>query len=67
MLNSVDEVVDAVGGTTAAAKLARVGLSAVSNWRANGKIPAEYFWLFEAELPGKMPAHLFGFKRETAV
>jgi hypothetical protein len=50
MLKSVDAVIDALGGTAAAASLAgRVG-SAASNWRATGRIPAEFFLIFAAEL-----------------
>jgi hypothetical protein len=43
MLKSVDEVVEALGGTVAVASLAEVGKQAVSNWRARGVIPSEYF------------------------
>lgn len=36
----VSELIDALGGTTETAKIAGVGKSAVSNWRAAEKIPA---------------------------
>jgi len=45
MLLSVDDVIRAVGGTKAIAKLTSVGTSAVSNWRADGLIPAAKFML----------------------
>lgn len=43
MLTSVDAVIDELGGTGAAAEIAGVRPSAVSNWRAKGLIPPEYF------------------------
>ena len=46
MLSTVDAVIDAVGGTAAAAGLAGVGLSAVSNWRSRNRIPSEKFMIF---------------------
>lgn len=69
MLRSVEELVDALGGTGATADIAGVGASAVSNWRAFGKIPAEYFWIFReaAEDRGiRFDRRVFGFKREVA-
>jgi hypothetical protein len=51
MLNSVAEVIDAVGGPIAACNL--VGIksgSAPSNWKARGKIPSEHFLVFTAAL-----------------
>ena len=50
MLKSVDEVVEAVGGNAAVASLAGVKASAVSNWKARGSIPAEYFLIFSGFL-----------------
>lgn len=43
MLCSVDEVIEALGGTTAAASVAGVSAPAVSNWRERSAIPPEYF------------------------
>jgi DNA-binding transcriptional regulator YdaS (Cro superfamily) len=43
MLNTVDEVVEALGGTAAVAALTGVTAPAVSNWRERGAIPSEYF------------------------
>lgn len=50
MLDTVDEVVDAVGGTFGAAKLAGVSPSGVSNWRARGRIPADKSMIFAEAL-----------------
>lgn len=47
VLNSVAEIVEAVGGPAAAAALAGVETtSAVSNWKARGQIPPEHFFAF---------------------
>lgn len=46
MLSTVDEVIEAVGGTAAAARLAGVGAPAVSNWRSRGRIASEKFMIF---------------------
>lgn len=43
MVRTVEELVDALGGTVATATLAGVGKTAVSNWKARGSIPAENF------------------------
>lgn len=68
MIESVDAVIDAVGGTSAASRLAGVGLSAVSNWKSRGRIPAEKFKIFERAL-ARLGTHadpkLFGFDVET--
>jgi hypothetical protein len=69
MLRSVEELVDALGGSAAAAELAGVGASAVSNWKTNGVIPAEYFLIFSAECARReirFDRRVFGFKREVA-
>ena len=50
MLNSVDGVVEALGGTGATASLAGVVPSAVSNWIKRGEFPAEYFVVFRDAL-----------------
>jgi hypothetical protein len=43
MLNTVDGVIDALGGTGAVAKLTKRRDSAVSNWRTVGTIPPKTF------------------------
>ena len=50
MLNTVDSIIEALGGTAEAAKLAHVGPSAVSNWKARGRIPSEQYSVFAAAL-----------------
>lgn len=68
MLNSIDAVIEAVGGATAAAALAGVSVPAVSNWKARGRIPPEKFFLFERELANRMmraDRTLFGFDAEV--
>jgi hypothetical protein len=65
MLKSVEDIVDALGGTVAVATLAAVGPSTVSNWKARGGIPPENFMKLSAALERRRlqadPA-LFGFK-----
>lgn len=69
MLTTVDDVVKKLGGPTAVASLTGVGLSAVSNWKSRGRIPAEKFLIFDRALSNlKSSAHpdLFGFETEEA-
>lgn len=49
-LLTVSEIVDAVGGRSAAAELGGVNGNAVSNWKARGRIPAELFMVFAGAL-----------------
>lgn len=65
MLNSVDDVIEALGGTGATASLAGVGASAVSMWSKRGEFPAEYFVLFRdalAALGKQVDPSVFRFK-----
>lgn len=69
MLETVDQVIKALGGTFKAAAVANVGPSAVSNWKSRGRIPSDRFLLISAALErdGKKPApELFGFAGEVA-
>lgn len=50
ILETVDEVIDAVGGTADAAKIAGVKPPGVSNWRARGRIPADKSMIFAEAL-----------------
>lgn len=43
MLKTVDEIVEALGGTSAAASAAGMEPSAVSMWKVRGKIPSNRF------------------------
>ena len=66
LLTSVESVIDALGGSAAAQRLAGVGGPAVSNWKARGRLPAELFLVFSEEL-GKSDTtadpSLFGLKQ----
>jgi hypothetical protein len=65
MIRSVDELVSELGGNKAVAEIASVGLSAVSNWRTRGFIPADKFLLFEQELAKRnmvADREIFGFE-----
>jgi DNA-binding transcriptional regulator YdaS (Cro superfamily) len=47
MLYSVAEIIDAVGGPSAACELAGIkSANAPSNWKARRKIPSEHFLVF---------------------
>jgi len=68
MLRTVDSVIDAVGGPSAAAALAGVSLPAVSNWKSRGKISAGKFVLFRdalAAIGEQAEPSVFGFKVEA--
>ena len=65
MLETVDAVVDALGGTQKTAEWASVGPSAVSNWLSRKQIPSDKFWTITGALgaAGKTVAPaVFGFK-----
>lgn len=69
MLSTVDEVIEAVGGTAAAAGIAGVSPPAVSNWRGRGRIPSEKFMIFAAALRGlgkEASPDVFGMDRTEA-
>ena len=71
MIQSIEEIVDLLGGTVAAGKLCGLGPPAVSLWKSRGSIPPEhYFTITEAlEAAGKpSPSkHLFGFSEKPPV
>ena len=50
VLKTVEAIIEALGGSSAAAELAGVGMSAVSNWKSRGTIPAELFVVFSRVL-----------------
>ena len=50
MLTSVEQVIDAIGGNAAAADLAGVGETAVSNWKERKRIPPRLFPAFSKVL-----------------
>lgn len=53
MLDSVDDVIEALGGPAAAAALTHVGAPAVSNWRARGRISRSKVFLIRDALAAK--------------
>lgn len=62
-LDNVDAVIDAVGGTAAAARLTSKKLQHISNWRSEGRIAHSTFLLFKDELRKrrlKAPPALWG-------
>lgn len=65
MLTTVDDVIEALGGTAAAAGLTGVTPPAVSNWRERGKIATDKFPLIREALAAKgkeASLSVFGFK-----
>jgi hypothetical protein len=50
MLNSVDDIIKALGGPTATAAILGVYPSALSNWKDRGGIPLSNFLLLEKAL-----------------
>mgnify|MGYP006267170909 CR=1 FL=1 len=59
-LQSVSEVIHALGGTKAAAHICGVGVNAVSNWRVRGAFPAHTFPRISSELLKRGAAAKFG-------
>jgi hypothetical protein len=53
MLNSIPEIIEAIGGNDAVAKVTGVSRSAVSNWRLRGMIPAQHWLSIAGELSSK--------------
>jgi hypothetical protein len=65
MLDSVDDVVEALGGPAKAAALCGVGASAVSNWSKRGRISKGGFLVVRdalADLGLEASPVVFGFK-----
>lgn len=61
-LTTAAAVIDAVGGTGAAARLANASVASVSNWRRLGQLPPRTFLIFRnalAELGATAPAALW--------
>lgn len=51
-LNTVDDVVDALGGTFAVARMTGRSPQAVSNARSKGELPAEWHFVMSEALKG---------------
>jgi hypothetical protein len=66
-LNSVRDVVKALGGSKAAAELCGVSTNAVSNWRSWNRLPAHTFPIVSRELLNRgltAEISLFNFDRK---
>ena len=64
-LTTADGVIDAVGGTAAAATLTGSSQQSVSNWRSNGRLAPPTFLIFIAELASRgmtAPPSLWGIR-----
>lgn len=62
VFETVDQVINTVGGTAAAARLVRASPASVSNWRAAGRLPSRTFLIFRealAALGATAPAALW--------
>jgi hypothetical protein len=69
MLNSVDEVVKALGGNAAVASLTGVTIPAVHNWLKRGRISQGRFMIIRDELASsgqEAAPSVFGFKEAVA-
>jgi hypothetical protein len=65
MLTSVEQVIDALGGTTAAANLLDLDVSTVSTWKSRGAIPSHQFLRVSEELERRgleFDRHAFSFR-----
>lgn len=69
MIENIDEIIEALGGTVATGKICGLNPPAVSMWKTRAGIPAEhYFTICDAlEAVGKpLPAkRLFGFPEKS--
>lgn len=64
MLETVDDVIEALGGSAAVASLLGFRTSAVSNWKERGRIPAGKFQLISEALEPRglrVALSVFGF------
>lgn len=62
-IKTVDDAIDALGGTSATARLMLKKPQHVSNWRAEKRIAAETFLMFKRELRSRRlsaPSSLWG-------
>lgn len=68
-IRTLDDLIDALGGTAAAASKAGVSPPAVSNWRSRGRVPPEHFLRLSDEvgkLGRRLDPSLFGFSPAEA-
>jgi hypothetical protein len=67
-LHTAGEVIDALGGTAATARLTGRNPQHVSNWRASGRLPADTFLILQAELRERekqAPPAIWGIKEPS--
>lgn len=69
MIDKIDNLIDAMGGTTAVAAMCDVSPAAVSMWRMRGGIPANKYLILSKEI-GKLSLNvdlrLFGFREKES-
>ena len=69
-IETTTEIIDALGGNVAVARLTSSTAKAVSNWRGFGKFPANTFLIIKAELMrlgASAPDHLWSMREPPAV
>jgi DNA-binding transcriptional regulator YdaS (Cro superfamily) len=69
MLKSVEDIIDALGGTAAAANLLGLSRPAISNWKHRRSIPPENFFAISGALAKKRlraDSAVFGFRESAA-
>ena len=65
MVNSVSELITALGGVSKVAALVGLRPSAVSNWKTEGFVPSRHFFEFTEELERRgfeVDPRVFGFR-----
>lgn len=69
-IETTTEIIDALGGNLAVARLTSSTAKAVSNWRGSGKFPSNTFLIIKAELMRSgmsAPDHLWSMREPPAV
>jgi|KBSMisStaDraftv2_1062788.scaffolds.fasta_scaffold171842_5 hypothetical protein len=67
---SVEDVIDALNGNVAVAEITSASLTAVYNWRAAGKFPADTYLLIQDELRARgrvAPDHLWPMRQPARI
>jgi len=67
---SVEDVIDALNGNVAVAEITSASLTAVYNWRAAGKFPADTYLLIQDELRARgrvAPDHLWPMRQPATI
>ena len=69
-ITSVEDVIDALGGNVMVAEITSASLTAVYNWRAAGKFPADTYLLLQDELRARgrvAPDYLWPMRQPAAI